>query len=57
MDIEFPVMLLPGFQYKRNPMAGHVLLARFHWEKNPMTGHGISGNTTSWISLGNKYHE
>jgi hypothetical protein len=36
-----------------------MLLAGFHWEINPMAGHAISrisSNTTSWISLGNIFH-
>jgi len=31
-----------------------MLLAGFHWEINPMAGCGISGNATHWILLGNK---
>jgi hypothetical protein len=40
MDIEFPVMLLAGF----------------YWNINSMAGHGIFSNPTGWISLVNKFH-
>jgi hypothetical protein len=33
-----------------------MLLAGFQWEINPIAGYGLSGNATGWISHGYKSH-